>query len=548
MINRTDLKSSVWASENDEHNSLVSQVKDAYENLSNAMIEALGNELISGYGVYTAYSANSLGGQKPSDFALANHTHPQYYLIKDTVDKSTQLFKNYLPPDTLNIGDVSSYDNASYKSILCPVSHNHDSRYWKKYETVDSTKNLGGHPSSYFSKSDHTHPEYYHKRETVLRTWGVGGKKASDFALATHNHDQTYYLIDEAVENTKGLVSKDGNLFFGSDFAPHDHNHPQYMSKPEADGYALRRDDTAKDAYSLRTRLFLACKSINGDQISEPIENPLVRFIPISVVMPLTAYLPSYKEAFNADKTAASHHGSTDIYLPNMNFAEPYSAQGVADILDMKVGQPTSLPSFSQNANVDNMTTEQKKNVTNLNKNMWFKNRSSLNPKGPWKCIGIVANVSLPPREMSWWKDFWDSTKGLLGRVRPENLVYGANPYVWAVHLKDSDYWRLYAQGDFIEKKDLGLGSSVVLPPVLVSVTGVAVYIRDADSDKLPVITGCSLEKPGGSATITSPTDNCRSHSTASVTGTSEYMPCDNDYALSQDTGCSNQGNLALMK
>ena len=539
MITRTDAKGKVWSIENEEHASLISQVRDAYENLSEAMVGALGNELTTGYGVYAVYSATNLNGKAPSDFSPADHTHSQYYLIKDTVDMATQLFSGYLPPQTLHMGDVSSY-GASYMKVLCPTNHNHDSRYWKKHETVKDARLLGNHPSSLYSKKDHSHSDYYHKRETALRTWSLSGNKSSEIALANHDHDQTYYLVDETVVDAKGIVAthdkgslKKGTILFGSDFAPHNHDHPQYMHKVEADETALHRNGWAQDAYSIRTRLFIASKDANGTHITEPIKNPLVRFIPLNITMPLTRYLPSYEDAYNADKDAVSHHGSTDVYLPNMNFAEPYSAEEVAKLLGTVVDHPTSLEPFSQDPSVDNVTTDQRKSIKKLNELLWFKNKTHPDPNGPWVCIGVIANVGIPPREMSWWDSFWQGLLGLFGQSRPENLIYGANPYAWSVHIRGTDYWRIYAQGDFIEKHVQNLKADIAMPSVIVSLTGAAIYIRRSDSDDLPIIPSNPTTDPSGTATITSPTDNCpistnpNKPNAMSVTGTSQNNQCD---------------------
>jgi len=483
-MNRSDLKVKGYQDENSEHSHIIGAVQDAYETIRIALAEnsgliSLQMNLLDGYKAYFTDDIPTLNGKDSTDFAKADHDHPQYYTKKATVFGALKLV-NLMPPTSLATIDVSDPEQhkpiqvgATPLTTLVPKQHLHNYAYWLKYETVTNSILAGGKPSSHFSKKDHSHSEYYHKRETALRTWGIQGKKASDFAQAVHNHDRDYYLVDEIVADAKGLVSKSGNILFGSDFAPHVHDHKQYIDKHTADLKALRRNEPVADSSAIQTDIYYAgITASNGTKIQALAKNTRVKFLPFKFTVGTTLYLPSSADAAG---DGIKYDGFTDIYAPDMDFSVPYTAQDISNDFGIPVS-PQTQELFSQDMSADVIQKSQIQSMETLSANGWMKGISK--PGSGWKCIGLLANASVGTRELSWLMKLWNTILSWGGFVRPENAMILVNPYVWSVQLPNKNYWRIFVQGNANRTTaDTSNGKLTPTASLLVDVFGTLIYI-----------------------------------------------------------------------
>jgi hypothetical protein len=201
----------------------------AFNFFANWRAQRLGSSRTSTAEVQSANYTLEVNGVKADEVALANHEHPEYYKLTDTVDEAWSIV----------VGDT-----AYRPSELAPANHTHD-EYVKKDELVVASYKLGGLTVDQFALADHNHDEEYFKKDEIAdAAYTIGGYNYADFSPASHDHDNEYYKKTDIVDDAQFIVDSTGNLYTSSDLAPAEHSHKdKYMTLEEFTKIFLMKDE-----------------------------------------------------------------------------------------------------------------------------------------------------------------------------------------------------------------------------------------------------------------------------------------------------------------
>lgn len=177
--------------------------------------------------VEVASQAHEYNGLPISEYALKDHSHPEFLKKSDTVERAR----------AIRLGGVDYTPEQ-----LASADHKHP-EYVEWDELVVEAEALNGIPADDFARRNHEHPEYLKKTDVVDAAIEIDGLTASDLAPFYHDHGSEYYRPDEDVHDTWELVDESGNKYTPSSFAWADHTHSEYLTQEEADEKFLLKDE-----------------------------------------------------------------------------------------------------------------------------------------------------------------------------------------------------------------------------------------------------------------------------------------------------------------
>ncbi len=200
---------------------------------------------------HESLNAANLGGQPPSAFATASHTHDGSEIITGTVaeariDSSIARDSEITSTISVHAADPSAhhprYTDAEARATIngdtahytaASHAHTHDDRYYTKTEST-----------GLFASVSHNHDaSYYTKTESIAL-----------FAPVSHNHDASYYTKTESIAL----------------FAPASHNHDaSYYTKAESDArYASSSQRRALNPKQVALKRWYAANQSGNNLIS----------------------------------------------------------------------------------------------------------------------------------------------------------------------------------------------------------------------------------------------------------------------------------------
>lgn len=201
-----------------------------YNFLASWRVNRLGSRTRVKHELRATRFAKTLDGKTPSEFAPFNHNHDEeYYKAGETVEYARGIYKDGVVVPT---------------EELAPVNHTH-SEYARRGQFQVAAKRLDGLAPTEFAPKIHEHPEYLRIDEIVDAAEVIGGLRYSDFAQVGHSHSDEYYRREETVDDALYLVDpQDPNkLYAAEDFAPREHNHPEYYTVQEFMKLFLLREE-----------------------------------------------------------------------------------------------------------------------------------------------------------------------------------------------------------------------------------------------------------------------------------------------------------------
>jgi len=132
-----------------------------------------------------------------------------YYTRQDQRDSQINYTEN-LYFQAIDATEDTHYltDGLKFYSSFSDKYHNHDNRYFKRFEVIPKTNALGGFSAEEFSMLDHDHEEFLRLEVPAVDTMYLQQMTSSDFARVGHEHPGEFY--------TNGMTPEELNVFLSS--------------------------------------------------------------------------------------------------------------------------------------------------------------------------------------------------------------------------------------------------------------------------------------------------------------------------------------------